>query len=147
MQDNSEASLAPSRAARIAGAVITGLFALLMGISGALYVVGPAPVVEGFHHLGYPQSFRTLLGIAKLLGVIAIVAGRRWPRLREWAYAGFTFDFIAASLAHLASGDGPTAIVPLVPLALLAASYVLWHRPARPFAAGVGGDELPSPAP
>jgi DoxX-like family len=109
----------------------TGLLAFALGGSGILYIVGPPPVVEGFHHLGYPDYFRTLLGIAKVLGIVALVAGGRYPTLREWAYAGFTFDLLAAFLSHLLSGDGPAAASPLIVLALLAGSYVLWHRPRQ----------------
>jgi hypothetical protein len=117
--------------ARWIGWASTGLLALALGGSGILYVVGPAPVVEGFHHLGYPDYFRTLLGIAKVLGVVAIVAGSRYPTVREWAYAGFAFDLLAAFLSHLLSGDRSAAASPLIVLGLLASSYVLWHRPRR----------------
>jgi hypothetical protein len=72
-----------------------------------------------------------LLGIAKLLGVAAILTGRPWREVREWAYAGFTFDLIAASLSHGISGDGRASVFPLVVLMLLTASHVLWHRRAR----------------
>jgi DNA-directed RNA polymerase specialized sigma24 family protein len=51
------------------------------------------------------------------------------PFLTRWAYAGFTFDFLAASLSHALRGDGAAAVSPLVALGLLATSYVLWHRP------------------
>jgi hypothetical protein len=101
-----------------------------MTFSGALYLVGPHPVVEGFHHLGYPDYFRALLGIAKLLGVAAILGAGARRTLREWAYAGFTFDLLAASVSHALSGDGQAALVPLALVGLLAASYVLWHRPS-----------------
>jgi hypothetical protein len=100
-----------------------------MTVSGALYLVGPHPVVEGFHHLGYPDYFRVLLGIAKLLGVAAILGAGAWRTLREWAYAGFTFDLLAAAVSHAISGDGRASLFPLILLGLLAGSYVLWHRP------------------
>jgi len=50
------------------------------------------------------------------------------PKLKEWAYAGFTFAWISAAVAHYLAKDGPTAFSPLVLLVLLAISYVT--RPA-----------------
>jgi hypothetical protein len=99
--------------------------------SGTLYLIGPPQVAEVFRHLGYPDYFRNILGVAKILGVATLLFGRRWPTLREWAYAGFAFDFFAASLSHAISGDGAAAIPPLVALALLTGSYLLWYLPRR----------------
>jgi len=50
-------------------------------------------------------------------------------KLKEWAYAGFTFAWISAFFAHYLAGDGPRAFSPLVLLVLLAVSY--FTRPAR----------------
>jgi len=78
--------------------------------------------------LGYPVYFMKLLGVAKLLGVVAIVIGR-FETLKEWAYAGFTFNLIAASASHVASSDPAwKAAVPLAFLALLMVSYAAWQR-------------------
>jgi uncharacterized membrane protein YphA (DoxX/SURF4 family) len=87
------------------------------------YLSGNSQAVEGFAHVGYPQQLRILLGIAKLLGVIALLIPG-WPRLKEWAYAGFTFAWIAASVAHYLANEKPSAVMPLVLLVLLAISYV-----------------------
>src|SRR4051794_37730893 len=73
---------------KMAAGLTTGAFALLMTLSGALYIVGARPVSDGLHALGYPLYFGPLLGVAKLLGVAGILLPGR-PRLREWAYAGF----------------------------------------------------------
>ena len=95
---------------------------------GAFTYLTAAPVaVERFEHVGYPQQLRVLLGIAKLAGAIVLLLPRR-PTLKEWAYAGFTFTWIAATVAHYLAGDGR-----LVPVArrvdrVLAVSYVT--RPA-----------------
>jgi hypothetical protein len=78
--------------------------------------------------LGYPVYFMKMLGVAKLLGVVAIVIGR-FETLKEWAYAGFTFNLIAASVSHVASNDPAwKPVVPMVFLALLMASYAAWKR-------------------
>jgi hypothetical protein len=97
----------------------------MMIMSAAAMLMQQPQNVEGFVHLGYPLYFMTFLGIAKALGSAALIY-RRFSTLTEWAYAGFTFDFLGASYSHYASGDGlgPT-MGPLVVLALLAGSY--WH--------------------
>jgi len=85
---------------------------------------GPA-MLAGMSHLGYPSYFMLILGAWKVLGAVAIVAPR-FPRLKEWAYAGMTFDLTGAALSHAAVGD-PAAkvIVPLVLFGLIAASWAL----------------------
>jgi uncharacterized membrane protein YphA (DoxX/SURF4 family) len=56
-------------------------------------------------HLGYPLYFLTLLGIWKILGVIAVLIPK-FPLLKEWAYAGFFFAMTGAVFSHFAMGDG-----------------------------------------
>jgi hypothetical protein len=74
-------------------------------------------------HLGYPQQLRVLLGLAKLLGgMLLIVPGLL--TLKEWAYAGFTFAWIAAAVAHYLAKDGAVAFFPLMLLVLLFVSYL-----------------------
>ena len=103
--------------------VSTGLVAALTLFAGYSYLSGSQQAVDGFAHVGYPQQLRVLLGIAKLLGAIALVIPG-WPKLKEWAYAGFTFAWIAAVVAHYLAKDGPVAFAPLILLAVLAVSYV-----------------------
>ncbi len=105
----------------------TGLIAVMALLSAAIYLSGSQQAVEGFARVGYPQQLRVLLGIAKPLGAIALLIPG-WPRLKEWAYAGFTFAWIAAIVAHYLAGERATAIEPVVLLVLLAISYVT--RPA-----------------
>jgi len=82
-------------------------------------------VLAGLTHLGYPAYFPLILGTWKLLGVLALLAPR-FPRLKEWAYAGIMFDLTSAALSHAASGDGAADIVvPLVFAVLTAASWML----------------------
>jgi hypothetical protein len=105
----------------------TGLIAA-SGIMAALaYLSGGQQAVEGFARVGYPQQLRVLLGIAKPLGAIALLVPG-WPRLKEWAYAGFTFAWIAAIVAHYLAGERGTAIEPVVLLVILFVSY--FTRPA-----------------
>ena len=107
--------------------VTTGLLAALSVFAAFVYLSGSAQAVEGFTHVGYPQQLRIILGIAKLLGAITLVVPG-WVKLKEWAYAGFTFAWISAFVAHYLAKDGPKAFMPLVMLLLLGISYVT--RPA-----------------
>jgi uncharacterized membrane protein YphA (DoxX/SURF4 family) len=107
--------------------VITGLLAVASVLAAFAYLSGSPQAVQGFGHVGYPQQLRIILGIAKLLGAIALVVPG-WPKLKEWAYAGFTFAWISAFVAHYLAKDGATAFSPLILLVLLFVSYVT--RPA-----------------
>lgn len=103
--------------------ITTGLLAALSLFAAFSYLSGNAQAVQGFTHVGYPQQLRVLLGIAKALGaIVLLVPGLRI--LKEWAYAGFTFAWIAACVAHYLAHDGATAFMPLVLLVLLFVSYV-----------------------
>ncbi|MBV9301634.1 MAG: DoxX family protein [Acidobacteriaceae bacterium] len=108
--------------------VSTGLVAALSAFAGFAYLSGGSQAVQGFAHVGYPQQLRIILGIAKPLGAIALVI-TGYPKLKEWAYAGFTFAWISAIVAHYLANDGAKALAPLVLLVLLFVSY--WTRPAN----------------
>ena len=88
--------------------VVTGLLALLAVFAGVNYLWGSQQVIQGFAHVGYPQQLRVLLGIAKLLGGITLIVPGLLT-LKEWAYAGFTFAWIAAVVAHYLAKDGAVA--------------------------------------
>ena len=87
------------------------------------YLTAAPEALENFRHVGYPQQLRVLLGIGKLAGAIVLVLPRL-PALKEWAYAGFTFMWIAAVVAHYLAGDGALSLLPVVLLGALAVSYV-----------------------
>ena len=120
---------------KVAYWVTTGILASLSLFAGFIYLSGGQQVVEGFKLVGYPQQLRVLLGIAKPLGAIALLIPG-WPRLREWAYAGFTFAWIAATVAHYLAGQRSEAVMPLVLLLLLFVSYVT-RPPSRRWATKV----------
>ena len=92
------------------------------------YLTAASMAVENFRHVGYPQQLRVLLGVAKLAGAIVLLLPRL-PTLKEWAYAGFAFTWIAASVAHYLAGDGALVLLPVGLMGLLAVSYVA--RPAN----------------
>jgi uncharacterized membrane protein YphA (DoxX/SURF4 family) len=107
--------------------VSTSLVAALSVFAAFTYLAGSPQAVQGFAHLGYPQQLRVILGIAKLVGAITLVVPGL-AKLKEWAYAGFTFAWISAFVAHYLAKDGPKAFMPLILLLLLVISYVT--RPA-----------------
>ena len=101
----------------------TGLVAIEALFGAFTYLTAAPQAVENFRHVGYPQQLRVLLGVAKLAGAIGLLLPRL-PTLKEWAYAGFTFTWIAASVAHYLAGDGALFLLPVALIGLLAVSYV-----------------------
>jgi len=84
--------------------------------------------LEMITHLGYPVYLLTILGIWKILGVIAVLIPK-FPLIKEWAYAGFFFVMTGAIFSHLAKGDSLTAILPVSLLLVL--TILSWYfRPA-----------------
>jgi uncharacterized membrane protein YphA (DoxX/SURF4 family) len=115
----------PSKARRIAYWVTTGLTAFIFLSGGVADLVRPAPVLEGMTHLGYPVYFVVILGAWKVLGGIAVLAPR-FPRLKEWAYAGMLFDLTGAAASHASVGDPAAKVVtPLLLLGIVMASWAL----------------------
>ena len=103
------------------GMVATGIGQLLKAKEGQ----GGVDMVT---HLGYPVYIVTILGICKILGVVAVLIPG-FPLLKEWAYAGFFFLIFGAMFSHVATGDPVTALLPSLLLLILAA--VSWYlRPA-----------------
>jgi len=78
-----------------------------------LFTDGPASVARTLQALGYPLYVMKILGLAKILGAIAIVSNRS-RTLKEWAYAGFVFDLLGATASHVLAGDAAHAPVPFV---------------------------------
>ncbi|MEQ1734505.1 MAG: DoxX family protein [Bacteroidia bacterium] len=105
----------------------TGIISAMMLMSGAMYFTSPE-AVEGFKKLGFPDFFRVELGVAKLVGVIALLVPQVPMRIKEWAYAGFGIVFISAAIAHYASGDVKGAIMPIVMLVVLLVSNMYLHK-------------------
>lgn len=108
--------------------VSTSLLALAM-IGAGIQELRHAPeLVEGAKGLGYPEYLLSILGIAKLLGAPVLIAPQ-FRVLKEWAYAGFTFDFTGALISHAIVGDPLEVAAPsAVCLAVLSISYVFYRR-------------------
>jgi hypothetical protein len=110
------------------------LTALLMvpGAGGGLvelFTGGPASIAQTLLSLGYPLYIMKILGLAKVLGGIAIVTGRS-PKLKEWAYAGFALNFLGATASHLLAGDAAHAPFPFLFFLVHMTSYLLWYKTA-----------------
>lgn len=102
--------------------------ALGMLSTAIVQLLKPEEEVAKITHLGYPVYFLTILGIWKILGVAAVLIPR-FPRLKEWAYAGFFFAMSGAAISHIALGDSVNEIFPS--LLLLSLTVVSWYfRPA-----------------
>ncbi len=99
-------------------------------VSGGIFqLMKMEDAVNNFKHLGYPEYLLTLLGIWKLLGVIAILIPK-YPVLKEWAYAGFFFAMTGALVSHLIMGDPFSETFPSVFTLILV--IVSWYfRPAE----------------
>lgn len=102
--------------------VATGLLTLNMLLSAGMYFFNYEMVADMIGALGYPTYIIYPLGIAKLLGLVAIWT-KKSNMLKEWAYTGFVFDFLLAISAHLNVSDGQHwgAVVALV---LVTVSYI-----------------------
>jgi len=103
--------------------VATVALALGFLVTGLMDLAGTRQMAQHVTALGYPAYLQQFLAVAKLLGAAAILSPRV-PRLKEWAYAGITFDLLGASFSHLAHRDPAGELVlPLALLLLTAVSY------------------------
>ncbi len=117
--------------------VIIVLWEGIMPLSTLL--MAPEFTTAGTKPLGYPDYFAYALIVCKVLGAIAIAYPKTPARLKEWAYAGLTFNLVFAFISH-ACVDKNIAymLMPLVVLAILAVSYIYNNKIQR-----YGQNELP----
>jgi hypothetical protein len=110
------------KTAKIVFWVSTGLLSVMMLMSAGMYIFKHADIVQAFETLGFPTFVIYPLATFKLLGLVAVLT-RKVDWLKEWAYAGFFFNFLLAFGAHFMIGDGEAggAVVALV---LLVVSYI-----------------------
>jgi hypothetical protein len=108
--------------------ISTGLICVVMTFSSIPNILVDSNSLEMFTHLGYPVYFIPFIGMAKLLGVIALLIPG-FPKIREWAYAGLTFDLIGATYSAIASdGFAPPMLFMLVFFLLIGLSYTYHHK-------------------
>ncbi len=92
-----------TRSRTIAYWVTTALLVFELGLGGVWDLLRVPRALDVVTRLGYPPYFLVILGVWKLLGGVALVIPR-FPRLKEWAYAGVAFNITGAIASHLASG-------------------------------------------
>ena len=107
--------------------VFTILFAAFMLFSAEQELMQTQSAQDVMTQLGYPIYVNYIIGIAKVLGALAILQWR-FRTIKEWAYAGFTIDIVGAALSNgFVEGIG-TALFTLVFLVPMALSYWLWKQ-------------------
>ena len=84
--------------------IATGLLSFGMLVSGWQQIAQKDEMAQMIAHLGYPPYFMVIIGVWKILGVIAILIPG-FKLVKEWAYAGFFFTMTGALFSHLAIGD------------------------------------------
>ncbi len=104
--------------------IATLWLALGMVSTGIVQIIKMEEEVLNFNKLGYPTYLMTLIGIAKIFGVIAILSPK-FPILKEWAYAGFTFTMSGAIISHLVVQDELTSL--FGPTLLLVLTFISRH--------------------
>jgi hypothetical protein len=119
------------KTARILYWTITILFATAMLLDSIGGITRAEAGQEVLRHLGYPMYVLTIFGVAKLLGAIAILQNK-FRTVKEWAYAGFAFNFIGAAASRAFAGDSAGLIImPIIMLAVMFFSYFLWKRTSQ----------------
>ncbi|MBK6331719.1 MAG: DoxX family protein [Bacteroidetes bacterium] len=106
--------------------VTTIIIAFMEGVMPLVtWIATPQYMTVGTKALGYPNYFAYTLVVAKILGVIAIVLPQTPNTIKEWAYAGFTFNLLFAFISHvIIDKEIGNMIMPLVVLTILIVSYV-----------------------
>lgn len=110
----------------------TAIIAVMVGFMPLVMWNNPEGKVM-MEHLGYPEYFGTMLNIFKILGGVALLVPQTPNKIKDWAYAGFGFDFIAA-LVSLVAVDGikvETVAAPVVFFVILAVSYIYKDKLAK----------------
>ena len=127
--------------------IATGIFCAVLGFSGFAHFTHLEQMVESMTRLGYPLYFMTIIGAAKIVGVATLLAPKL-PHLKEWAYAGFTFNMLGATASHAFSGDHLSETVrPAIVLGICVLSYLLRPEDRRlPSAPIIGASSSPSEA-
>jgi len=108
--------------------ISTGLILALMLWSAIGSFMNNPEGAKMLGDLGYKPYVIHLLAVAKILGIIAILVPG-YPRLKEWAYAGLTYDLIGATYSMYSSGYTPDKWAPMfIFIAILACSYIFYHK-------------------
>lgn len=125
-----DAASSSTKYTKIAFYGTTGLFVLGILPGAVLDLIQPDFVLASIARINVPPALLLLIGVWKILGVVALVVPG-YPRVKEWAYAGFFFDLVGAAWLHIAAKDYANVAPAFVFLALLVASYLLRARRRR----------------
>lgn len=104
--------------------IFTAWLALGMTSTGIVQLMKVKEEADMFARLGYPEYLLTIIGVWKILGVVAVLIPK-FPLLKEWAYAGFFFCMSGAIISHMALGDPIGEVAP--PLLLLVLTVISWY--------------------
>ena|SRR5579871_795542 len=108
--------------------ILTGLLIIFFGLGSVPDILKVPDAVTLFKHLNLPVYLLPFVGTAKLLACITLLLPG-YPRLKEWVYAGLTFDLTGAAYCSLSSGDSILQVAPfLIGYALIASSYIYYHK-------------------
>lgn len=112
----------------IAYYVVTGLLSLALLPGAMMNLLSTPESLEVFRGIGMPDYIIPFMGLAKILGVIAIwIPG--YPRIKEWAYAGMFYDLLGATYGAFATSQPPDKSYPLLALiAMILAAYFVYHK-------------------
>jgi uncharacterized membrane protein YphA (DoxX/SURF4 family) len=110
--------------------IATIWLALGMLSTGIVQLLKMEQDVARMKDLGYPVYLLTILGVWKILGVIAVLIPK-FPVLKEWAYAGFFFAMSGAAISHIASGSPAGEVFPSLLLLVLTVLSWYFRPPAR----------------
>ncbi len=113
---------------KIAYWIVTVIYSLFMIATAVPDVIAAPGAIMLVEELGYPQYLIFIVGYAKILGVIGILQ-RKWPFLREWAYAGLAINTLGALISHVTVGGATPFMIPaLLGFVLTLASYALLRK-------------------
>lgn len=108
--------------------ISTGFIFLFEGVMPAL-TSQTELAKEGIAHLGYQPYFLVMLTVFKVIGALALILPQIPTKVKEWAYAGFGFVFIAAFVGHVSvDGLNGMSFFPLVVFGIMIVSYIYYHK-------------------
>jgi uncharacterized membrane protein YphA (DoxX/SURF4 family) len=126
-RDLPRAASTSTRGRVIAYWVATVLVAAELAVGGVWDLLRIDYVRNVVEHLGYPAYLLTIMGVWKVPGAVMLLLPR-FPRVKEWVYAGAVINYASAAASHVIVGDGITAVIaPMMLLALTIASWALWQ--------------------
>lgn len=131
-------SFASSSQARTIGYWVTTVLVAAESVLGGVWDILQIPLVRtDIASLGYPAYVLLIIGVWKLLGAVAVLVPR-FPRLKEWAYAGMFFNYTGAIASHLAVGHGAASVAYLIiATGLVVASWALRPSARRDLAPSI----------